>query len=200
MPREPNADSRLAKLNHYNEIKEQMKSLEKDEEIREMTAGHRTKRVKIDDLVYIPHNRPGDPSGTFRVYDDDSDDEMEVDEDVELRKNVFEEIIEDPSPPKKQERPKQTELKQYEPPKQSQLPQMKAAPSPGELLQAQMEAGTPLEPHQLQVPEDGRWVFPSVGERKEPYQEGTAQEARLGAIFKMAYDHWTRSGEILPVF
>lgn len=239
-PREPNADERLAKLNHYNELKEHVQTLEKDEDIKEMTAAHRTKRVKIDDLVSIPHNRPGDPSSTFRVYDDDSEDEMEVDEAVELRKNVFEEVStqDEPSPSKKQrqlevlhtEKPRLFEMQEQEQPRLLKVPekepehetvtpkkvqpppQQKAATPPpppaqtkvataGELLHAQMEAGTPLEPHQLQVPPPGTaWVFPSAGKREEPYQEGTAQEARLGTIFKMAYDHWMHSGEIMPVF
>ncbi|CZT17320.1 uncharacterized protein RCC_03154 [Ramularia collo-cygni] len=213
MPREPNADSRLAKLNHYNQMKDHVQSLEKDEELREMVARHRTKRVKIDDLVYIPHNRPGDPSGTFRVYDDDSEDEMEVDEDVELRKNVFDEVPGELSPSKKVERqpavPKQhknpVEAADQTPkpraPEKILPPVQRAAPTPGELLHAQMLAGKPLELHQLKVPAEGTaWVFPSVSKRQEPYQDGTAQEARLGAILKMAYEHWMRSGEVLPVF
>lgn len=161
-------------------MKEHMQSLEKDEEIREMVV-HRTKRVKIDDLLYIPHNRPGDPSSTFRVYDDDSDDEMEVDEAVELRKNVFEEVIVEEvvtaqaSPPKK-ERP----AVQKEPPQREQPAlQKKEQPS---------------------VQNGQSWVFPSVTKRQDCYQEGTAQEARLGAIFRMGFEHWKRSGEILPVF
>lgn len=215
MPREPNADNRLAKLNHYNEMKNHVQSLEKDEELREMVAGHRTKRVKIDDLVYIPHNRPGDPSSTFRVYDDDSEDEMEVDEDVELRKNVFEEVVEESSPSKRLDRPavvpKQQQLTPQQPttdltPKPRAVEKARpqappAAPTPGELLHAQMQAGKPLQPQQIQVPAEGAaWIFPSVSKREEPYQDGTAQEARLGAIFKMAYEHWMRSGEVLPVF
>lgn len=174
-------------------------------------VAHRTKRVKIDDLLYIPHNRPGDPSGTFRVYDDDSDDEMEVDEDVELRKNVFEEVTMDEPSPSKPQGLSQSKRQDSSPSKKKELQAavqkkvqsqvQRVAPSPGELLHAQMVAGTPLEPHQLQVPLEGNaWVFPSVSKRQDVYQEGTAQEARLGAIFKVALDHWTRSGEILPVF
>ncbi|KJX96022.1 hypothetical protein TI39_contig844g00016 [Zymoseptoria brevis] len=88
LPRDPNADSRLEKLRAYHEAKDHLHNLQKDEEIKEMTQ-HRTKRVKIDDLVAIPHNRPGDASGTFRMYDADSDDEMEVEEDCEVRENIF---------------------------------------------------------------------------------------------------------------
>jgi hypothetical protein len=90
VPRIANADTRLLKLQHYHEIKDRLRELQKDEDIKDMVH-HRTKRVKVDDLVVIPHNRPGEPSGTFRMYDADSDDEMEVDESAELRENVFEE-------------------------------------------------------------------------------------------------------------
>ena len=55
---------------------------------------HRRKRVKVDSLAWIPHHRPGESSGTFRVPDIDSDDEMEVDETIPERSNVFAEAEE----------------------------------------------------------------------------------------------------------
>nr|POF15355.1 hypothetical protein CFP56_42244 [Quercus suber] len=50
---------------------------------------HRSKRVKVSDLVTLPHHRPGESSSTFRVPDIDSDGEMEVDEDVPVRSKPF---------------------------------------------------------------------------------------------------------------
>lgn len=91
-PKEKNADARAAKLQRYNELREELERLKKDADIQEIEAHsvHRRKRVKIDDLAVIPHNRPGDPSGTFRVPDPDSDDEISIDGDFEERMNVFE--------------------------------------------------------------------------------------------------------------
>lgn len=93
-PKEPNADARLAKLERMRVLQMELEELKRDEDIKEMEAHsvHRRKRVKVDDLVSIPHNRPGDSQSTFRVPDVDSDDEMEVDSEVQERSNVFEEL------------------------------------------------------------------------------------------------------------
>jgi hypothetical protein len=107
-PKEPNADVRLAKLQQLQELeakakqaqqeadklKAEMNRMKQDADIREIEAHsvHRRKRVKVDHLKVIPHNRPGDSSSTFRVPEIDSDDEMSVDEDVEEDSNVFEEL------------------------------------------------------------------------------------------------------------
>lgn len=89
-PREPNADARLAKLERMKALEKELEELKKDEDIMEMQS-HRRKRVKIDNLRTIPHNKPGDSAGTFRVPEPDSDDEIEVMEDVEVSSNVFDE-------------------------------------------------------------------------------------------------------------
>ncbi|KAF7191103.1 hypothetical protein HII31_07618 [Pseudocercospora fuligena] len=88
-PREPNADRRLEKLRKYQELDQQLKAMKADPETQEIVE-RPMKRVKIDDLVSIPHNRPGDAKSTFRMFEIDSDEEMEVDEEVEIRSNVFE--------------------------------------------------------------------------------------------------------------
>ena len=90
-PKEKNADARAAKLQRYNELREELERLKKDADIQEIKAHsvHRRKRVKIDDLAVIPHNRPGDPSGTFRVPDPDSDGEISVEDDWSENSNVF---------------------------------------------------------------------------------------------------------------
>ena len=89
-PLESNADIRHEKYERFRKLQKELKELEEDKDIKEIQS-HRSKRVKIDNLVSIPHNRPGDSEGTFRVPDYDSDDEMEVGEDVVERSNVFEE-------------------------------------------------------------------------------------------------------------
>lgn len=88
-PKESNADVRQAKMERLRKLRKELDELEQDEDVKEIQS-HRLKRVKIDRLVSIPHNLPGDPSGMFRVPEGDSDDEMEVYDDVEERSNVFE--------------------------------------------------------------------------------------------------------------
>ena len=90
-PKEPNADARAAKVEHYMQMKRELERLKQDADIKEIEAHsvHRRKRVKIDELAVIPHNRPGDPSGTFRMPEPDSDDEISVDEDFEETMNVY---------------------------------------------------------------------------------------------------------------
>lgn len=92
-PKEKNADVRLAKMRNLEYFRAQVKELEADPDVVDI-EGHsaiKRKRVKVDHLAVIPHNRPGDSSSTFRVPDFDSDSEMSVDEDVEEMTNVFEE-------------------------------------------------------------------------------------------------------------
>ena len=89
-PVETNADARLAKMERYIALQKELEELQQDTDIQEIES-HRVKRVKIDSLVQIPHNRPGDPSGCFRMPEEDSDDEMEVYASVEEKSNLFEE-------------------------------------------------------------------------------------------------------------
>ncbi|KAK4542003.1 hypothetical protein LTR36_007203 [Oleoguttula mirabilis] len=84
-----NADMRFEKLERMKKLTRELEELKQDQDVIEMES-HRRKKVKVDNLVYIPHNRPGDSAGTFRVPDIDSDDEMEVDMSVPERSNVFE--------------------------------------------------------------------------------------------------------------
>lgn len=88
-PKQPNADARIATIQQWHDIKKEYERLRDDPVVKEV-EGHGRKRVKVDNLPVIPHNRPGDSSSTFRVPDIDSDDEMEVDEEVEETTNVFE--------------------------------------------------------------------------------------------------------------
>ncbi|KAI7468542.1 hypothetical protein KC351_g13579 [Hortaea werneckii] len=114
-PVDNNADRRFEKMERMRRLQRELEELQKDEDIREMES-HRRKRVKVDDLQWIPHNRPGEGSGTFRVPDWDSDDEMEVEIDVPLRTNVFEEVKEkEPEPVKAPSPVKQSSMKQPSP-------------------------------------------------------------------------------------
>lgn len=91
-PKEPNADARLAKVQKIRDLEKELQRLKEDEDIKDIEAHsiHRRKRVKIDDLAVIPHNRPGDSSSTFRVPDYDSDEEIEVEDSMDLSGNMFE--------------------------------------------------------------------------------------------------------------
>ncbi|KAK5693142.1 hypothetical protein LTR97_010618 [Elasticomyces elasticus] len=95
-PADSNADRRFEKIERLRKLQEELSELNADDDVQEMQS-HRLKRVKVDDLEFIPHNRPGDSSGTFRVPDIDSDDEMEVEFDVPERQNVFQTAAEMPA-------------------------------------------------------------------------------------------------------
>ncbi|GAB7358697.1 hypothetical protein MBLNU230_g3926t1 [Neophaeotheca triangularis] len=87
----PSPRTGLDKLRELRHAQRQVAALEKDEDLSDfLKPVKRTKYVKVDRLVKIPHNRPGESSGTFRVPDLDDDDEMEVWEDVaERSENIF---------------------------------------------------------------------------------------------------------------
>jgi hypothetical protein len=58
-------------------------------------------------LKEVPHNLPGEPSGSFRFPEADSDDEMEVDEDAEVIDNAFN-AADDEAPEQRQASPTKT--------------------------------------------------------------------------------------------
>lgn len=87
-PREPNADARMLKLHRYRDLNLQLQKLKEDPEIIEMVR-RPFKRVKVDTLDHLPHHRPGESSGTFRVPEI-FDDEIEVDAD-DTDYNIFSE-------------------------------------------------------------------------------------------------------------
>lgn len=89
-PRLPNADARRAKTTRWLELKAEYERMKEDPVVKEIES-RKIKRVKVDHLAVIPHNRPGDPSGCFRVPEWDSDDEIEVNDDVEETTNIFDE-------------------------------------------------------------------------------------------------------------
>lgn len=91
----PMPDRGLEKFRRMRNAQREVRMLSEDDDIRDFIERQaqpapRLKRVKVDKLIKIPHNRPGESSGTFRVPDLDSDDEMEVDEDCpERSENMF---------------------------------------------------------------------------------------------------------------
>ncbi|KAK3117029.1 hypothetical protein LTR53_001983 [Teratosphaeriaceae sp. CCFEE 6253] len=87
-PTEPQDQDLGGKLLRMKQLQEELAQLHSDPDVAELEA-HRRKRVKVDDLAYIPHNLPGESEGTFRVPEWDSDDEMEVSWGVPERANVF---------------------------------------------------------------------------------------------------------------
>lgn len=98
-PRDPNADRRILRVREIEHLRARQKRDEEElarlEAERAADMPRKTKRVKVDHLKVIPHNRPGDSEGSFRVPDWDSDEEMEVDEDAELIDNLFDKNEED---------------------------------------------------------------------------------------------------------
>ncbi|KAM3425009.1 hypothetical protein BST61_g6979 [Cercospora zeina] len=182
-PRDTNADRRLEKLRKFRELDEQLKAMKEDEEVRQMTQ-RPLKRVKVDTLVKIPHNRPGDASGTFRMPDIDSDDEMEVDADEETRSNIFDSSAEEETAA----RPKATAATPA--PVSSSHP---VAFTPVTSTFAPFASASALPPPTTSAASTAPlFSFPDVGR-----SEGAANDATneyLGAKFAFGLEHWKKTG------
>jgi hypothetical protein len=70
-------------------MEQKLAKLRAEQHAEEEAQPRKTKRVKLDHLKSIPHKLPGEPSGSFRVPEADSDDEMEVDDDASVIENIF---------------------------------------------------------------------------------------------------------------
>lgn len=70
-------------------MEQKLAKLRAEQLAEEEAQPRKTKRVKLDHLKTIPHKLPGEPSGSFRVPEADSDDEMEVDDDASVIENPF---------------------------------------------------------------------------------------------------------------
>lgn len=152
------ADERFAKLEHMRMLERELERLRKDEDIIEMES-HRRKRVKVDSLEYIPHKQPGDAEGTFRVPEWDSDDEIEVEEAVPERVNVFKQAQQtSPSKPTLPAPVKQDAA--HEPP-----------PERGSVIEFALKTSTQTEekpaPKAFEkvTKTSSKFAFPSVGKR-----------------------------------
>ncbi|GIZ42412.1 hypothetical protein CKM354_000568500 [Cercospora kikuchii] len=177
-PKDTNADRRLEKLRKFKELDAQLQAMKQDEEVKQMTE-RPLKRVKVDTLVKIPHNRPGDASGTFRMPDIDSDDEMEVDADQETRSNIFDVSAEEETA--------------------ATLKATPAAPAPIAPAPAPAVTAAPPSPPAPAAPPAPQFSFPDVG-RLEDGATNDVTNAYLGAKFAYGLEHWKATGELLDLF
>lgn len=161
-----NADERYARVKRAEQLRKELAQLEQQDDL-----ARKIKRVKVDHLTEIPHNRPGDSSSTFRVPDIDSDDEMEVFDDVEVRSNIFS----TPQPPKEHTTtaPLQTQLAEKPREIVQQVP-VQQTPIPAPPKQASKPAPAPAP---------SVFAFPSVGSRPAGYQVTPAYQKACGALF-----------------
>jgi hypothetical protein len=151
----------------HNAMKAKLDKLRAEQAAEAATQPRKTKRVKIEHLKEIPHNLPGEPSGSFRFPEADSDDEMEVDEDVEVIENPFAAADDDDDTPEQRQvspakTPAQTSapnpfttqpsttifqtpaLKAASPVKRAISP-VRKAPSPVKKAPSPMKAASPVE-------------------------------------------------------
>ncbi|KAI7298133.1 hypothetical protein KC315_g18175, partial [Hortaea werneckii] len=161
-PVDNNADRRFEKMERMRRLQRELEELQKDEDIREMES-HRRKRVKVDDLQWIPHNRPGEGSGTFRVPDWDSDDEMEVEIDVPLRTNVSEEV--------KEKEPEPEPVKVPSPVKQSSILKQ---PSPIKPLSPVKQPSSLKPPQAIRPPSPVKQVSFSPVKQVQEFHQSTS--------------------------
>jgi hypothetical protein len=159
-------------MQRIRDLQAELEALRKDEDVKEIEqhSVHRRKRVKIDDLSVIPHNRPGDSSSTFRVPEIDSDDEMEVDESVETG-NMFEKageamVVEDVQPT----------------PAAAPPPPVFKRPEPASVTRPTTTA--PVEKESEKAKEKPRFNFPSVGKRPAGYQVSDEYRLRAKTAFQ----------------
>lgn len=194
-PKEKNADARLAKMReleyHRAQMRElkyheaQAKLLEADPDVMEIEgqSAIRRKRVKVDHLAEIPHNRPGDSSSTFRVPDIDSDDEMSVDEDVEEMANVFEEGS-------------TTGMEEAGVKEAPKAAEAKASGAKEGSKEGAKEVGVNETVGQEQVLQQEKWVFefPEVGPRAPNVHMSEEESAMCGAMFSKGLAEFLAAG------
>lgn len=211
LPRLPNADSRLEKLNMYNRLKQKMKELQEDEELEDVIE-RPIKRVKVDELAEIPHRLPGDPKSTFRMPDPDTDGEMEIDEEIEEKGNVFEasqaadkqkesqiqqpahngmHAMRDVTPVTAAPKTKNlwadpSPPKQYAQPTAQDIPDAWTFPSVGV---QQTDDTTAQQPEDHTATDE--WAFPTVGEMSLDQTE-IELDPLLGKKFAYGFEAWKR--------
>ena len=177
--RRPNADERIAMIREAEGLRRRL-----DYILEHEPGALRVKKVKVDHLPEIPHNRPGDSSSTFRVPEWDSDDEMEVDERVEVRTNIFS----TPRPPAQQDT---TPIPQTQHATTTISKEQQATtplPQPPQLPAQQVTTPLPQAPAQEQQQqtsraEPPRFSFPSVAPRPTDYSVTEAYKQACGAHF-----------------
>ena len=189
-PREPNADKRLNKVRTYSTLKEELKAMEEDPEIQQLMGGRPLKRVKVDKLVKIPHNKPGDASGTYAVPDIDSDDEMEVDADEETRSNIFDTLpVESTPAPAVQAAPRRETQAAATPASAIQAPVIQAPPE--RVVSAPVAKAVDTPPMVFNFPDVGK----NPGGRLN-----TTIDTYAGAKFAYGFAHFMKTGESLALY
>lgn len=113
-PYDKNDYARIRRLREIEELaaehtamQQRLEKLRAEQEAEAAFQPRKTKRVKMEQLKEIPHNLPGEPSGSFRFPEVDSDDEMEVDADAEIIENPFT-AADDEAPEQRQASPTKT--------------------------------------------------------------------------------------------
>jgi len=170
----------------HNAMKAKLDKLRAEQEAEAAAQPRKTKRVKIEHLKEIPHNLPGEPSGSFRFPEADSDDEMEVDEDVEVIENPFT-AADDETPEQRQVSPAKTPapnpfttkpsttmfqtpaLKAASPVKRAISP-VRKAPSPVKKAPSPMKAASPVEEAEEVVEVEDTVIEASPTASPEPTQ------------------------------
>lgn len=189
-PREPNADRRLDKVRTYSSLKDELKTMEEDPEIQQLIGGRPLKRVKVDKLVKIPHNKPGDAPGTYAVPDIDSDDEMEVDADEETRSNIFDTLPAESTPaPAAQAAPRRETQAAATPAPAIQAPVIQAPP--------ERAASAPIA-ETIDTP-PMVFHFPDVG-RNPGGRLNKCDDKYAGAKFAYGLAHFELTGESLELY
>lgn len=194
-PRETNADERLKKVHMVTEMRKKLKELEQEMETGDV-APRPAKRIKVTDAAEIPHRAPGDSLSTFRVPDVDSDDEMEVDEEVEMKTNVFEASQVEEVQKEMEESPwgkgKQSVRDTVQEVAHERTPgtnQAWAFPKVGETARKAVQTVqiAPTAPKVKDV-----WAFPSVGTQSE-----SVVDPLLGKKFDLGLEGWKRGQQLV---
>ena len=196
-PKETNADARYAKMQRMRELQKELEELKQDADVQDMEAHsvHRRKRVKIDNLAVIPHNRPGDSASTFRVPDIDSDDEMEVDDAIEERTNIFQEmeIEEERASQSKKRKARELEDEQQKAKEsdmqkakviEEQMAKAKATPTPN------LTPSTTMNEKEKEVHQAPKFTFPSVAPKPASYHVTAEYKNAAGSLFEQGFQEW----------
>lgn len=178
--RMPNADARIAKIRRAEALRKELAQLEEEEIIL-----RRTKRVKVDHLSEIPHNRPGDSSSTFRVPDIDSDDEMEVLDDIDGRPNIF--SASQQQQPASAQQPA-TQLPLTQPIATNQEQAVTSLPQPPQLPAQQITSSLPpaRQQQQAMIPPP-QFTFPEVAPRPADYHVLEEYKQAAGELFNAGF-------------
>lgn len=207
-PHDPNADRRIQRVREIEHLRAQQRqneeALARLEAEQQADAPRKTKRVKVDQLKEIPHNRPGEGSGSFRVPDWDSDDEMEVDEDAELIDNPFAAAAEEEKEAEHVKAPEPVKEKMKQPVKELVKEPVKTA-QPVKEQQHVIEAPKAPTPELIadnsgDSDSDLELEWPELPPREEGLGAVLADTEEAGKRFELGFEQFLRTGEVLAAF